>query len=282
MLAALVNKRLVNAINTDSGTIGECPHCGKSVRARCGELNDEHWSHINSECPYITEKDNKWHTDWKYKFEKGGCIKEKKFDNFIADAYNPKTNTIIEFQHSSITPQEIRDRCNYYKNTNKNIKWIFDYTEKYKRQHIKLTEKIGDNNSFYYNFKISYQKKSYIQGVSYHTFEESIKLSVPIYLNIIHNYDAKNYTQLRVTKDFDEYKTDMYNNNRYRNYLDNLNNSLYKFGDSELRTDERIHTIFNDKKVLAEIKYDVSNDVLLEVKKIYEKGKYGWGYLVFI
>lgn len=276
MLKALVNNKTIYAINANYGTIGKCPHCEKLVRARCGEINDEHWSHIDSECSYITEKDNEWHIAWKNKSEKKGYETEKRFDKYIADTYNSKTNTITEFQHSSITPQEIRDRCNYYKNTNKNIKWIFDYTEKYKRQHIKLTEKIGDgNNEFYYNFKISYQKKSYIEGVSYHTFEESIKLSVPIYLNIIHNYDTKNHTQLRVNKDFDEYKSDMYNNDRYKNYLDNLNNSIYK-------SDNSISMTFNSDEVLAELKYDVTKDVLLEIRRIHEKGEYGWGYLLFV
>lgn len=273
MLKALVNKELVNAKNVESGTIGKCPFCENDVRARCGEININHWAHIDNECTYISEADNEWHTAWKNKSEKKGYETEKEFGKFIADAYNPKTNTVTEFQHSSITPQEIRDRCNHYKNMNVNIKWVFDYTDKYKKQHIKLIEKIGDDNVLYYTFKISYQKRGYIQGVSYHTFDESLKLSVPVYLNIIHNYDDKNYTQLRVNKNFDEYRNDMYNNSRYKNYIDNLNNSIYNFGDK---------VTFNDNDVLAEIKYDINRDVLLEVRTIYEKGKRGWGNLLFV
>ena len=113
MMKAIVNKEIMYAINAKSGTIGECPHCGKSVRARCGEINIEHWAHINNECPYITERDTKWHIGWKNKFEKKGYETEKRFDNFIADAFDSKTNTVIEFQHSQIVSQKIRDRCNY-------------------------------------------------------------------------------------------------------------------------------------------------------------------------
>lgn len=122
MIKALVNKEILYAVDSESGTLGECPHCGKPVRARCGEINIEHWAHIDDECSYITEKDTEWHVAWKNKFKKKGYMIEERFNNFIADAYNPKTNTIVEFQHSSITPQEIKDRCNYYKSIDKNIK----------------------------------------------------------------------------------------------------------------------------------------------------------------
>ncbi len=275
MIKALVNKKIVYAINAESGMIGECPHCGNPVRARCGEINVEHWAHIDNECPYITEKDTKWHIAWKSKFEKKGYETEKRFGNFIADAFNSKTNTILEFQHSSMTPQEIRNRCNYYKNINKNIKWIFDFTEKYKKAHIELTEKYKDNeDGFYYNFKINWQRKRIIEGVTRIT-EKTTKPSVPIYFNLIYNYDIKNYAQLRVIKNFDEYKSEMYSN-RYRNYCGNLNDSMYKIDIDETSTTH------NCDNVLAEISYNVNDAVLLNPQKISRNGTYGWGYLIFL
>ena len=261
MIKALVNKEIMYAVDAKSGLVGECPHCGKLVRARCGEINVEHWAHIEDECPYITEIDTEWHVAWKNKFKKKEYIIEKRFDNFIADAYDPKTNIIVEFQHSSITPQEIVDKCNYYRSINKNIKWIFDYTDKYKRQHIILTEIVkNDNSGFYYKFKINWQKKSYIKGIS----NEIDGLKIPVYFNIIYNYDIKNHVQLRVTKNIEEYKNDMYNNSRYRRYLEIYNYSM------------------NFDNVLAELDYDVNTAVLVKPEKVHENGKYGWGYLTFI
>lgn len=196
MLKALVNNKIVYALNADSGTIGECPHCGKSVRARCGEINEEHWSHINNECPYITERDNEWHAAWKNKFEKEGCVTEQKFGNFIADAYNLKTNTVTEFQHSLITSQDIRNRCNYYKSINMNIKWIFDYTNKYMNNDIKINKKQSDyNNDFYYTFEVKWQKKNYIYGI----FDGLGKYpNVPTYFNIIFNHNINKCFPLKI------------------------------------------------------------------------------------
>ena len=257
MIKALVNKKIIYAIKADSGMIGECPHCGKPVRARCGKINVEHWAHIDSECPYITERDTKWHVAWKNKFEKKGYETEKRFGNFVADAFDSKTNTVIEFQHSQITAQEIRDRCNYYKSININIKWIFDYTNKYMNNDVKINKKLSSyNNDFYYTFEMKWQKKNYIYGI----LDDLSKYpNVPIYFNIIFNYDINKYFPLKIFEFVD-------------------------IKDVDIDNDDVIEQIFSQRlqKIVSEIKYDKIETVLLKVKTLREKGKRGSCEIVFI
>lgn len=257
MIKALVNEKILYAINAESGMIGECPHCGKPVRARCGEINIEHWAHINCECPYITERDTKWHVAWKNKIEKKGYETEKRFGNFISDAFDSKTNTVIEFQHSQITPQEIRNRCDYYKSINKNIKWIFDYTDKYLNNDVKINKKLSNySNGFYYTFEVRCQKKSYIYGI----LDDLNKYpNVPIYFNIIFNHNIGNCYPLKIIEEVDIKDVDTDNNNV-------------------------IEQIFSQRlqKIVSEIKYDKIETVLLKVKTLHEEGKRGSCEILFV
>lgn len=250
MMKAIVNKEIMYATKANSGMIGECPHCGKPVRAKCGEINVEHWSHINSECSYITERDTEWHIAWKNKFENKGYETEKRFGNFIADSFDSKTNTVIEFQHSQMASQKIRDRCNYYKNTNKNIKWIFDYTDKFKNDDItiKLKNK-GDN--FYYTFEVKWQKKEYIRG----TCDGKYPI-IPIYFNTIYNHDINDSVPLSVI-----------------NCTENTDiKTVYV---------ENIPLQIESEKYLS-VNYDKNKVMLLKVNTIYDDGKYGSCELIFI
>lgn len=251
MSKALVNNEIKDIISAKSGEIGECLVCKKPVIAKCGKINKIHWAHIGNECLYDIESHNEWHISWKNFFEKMGCVTEKKFDNFIADAYNPKTNTIIEYQHSTITSQEIIDRCKHHKNENRNIKWIFDYTNKYKNGHIEIRLK-NKGNYLYYTFTIKWQRKDYIYGI----FDKEIEhLNVPTYFNIIHNYDTNNYVPLEIVN-----CTDIDIENTY------IEDILVNVG----------------SKKFLEVNYNKNKSVLLKVKTLYEEGKYGSCEIIFI
>jgi len=200
---AFVNGKVKYAKDAESGEIGNCYYeCGKPVRARCGEINEEHWSHIEGDSIYDIETHNEWHKSYKELHKNNGYEIEKRFGNFIADAYNSRTNTVTEYQHSEMPSQEFRNRNKHHKNEGRNIKWILDYTEQYKNNRVKLTQKIKNNGEKYYSFGIKWQTQSFIEGLF--TFNDKFNEdkgipNVPTYFNIINNYI--NISKLEIFKE---------------------------------------------------------------------------------
>jgi competence CoiA-like predicted nuclease len=119
------------------GSSAVCSCCGTPVRPKCGVINVWHWAHVTRTVDFCEMKpETDWHLWWKSMFPKemvevpinrGKVVK-------IADVYLPKTKTVIEFQHSSISPEEIQFRESHYGN----MLWVFDCTEQYEAGNIDL------------------------------------------------------------------------------------------------------------------------------------------------
>lgn len=106
------------------GTKGVCPFCGSGVIAKCGEINIWHWAHErSSECDMWSEGETEWHLEWKSNFLANYAEIQiiKQDQKHIADICFPN-GVVIEFQHSPISVQEIRERENFYKK----MIWVFD------------------------------------------------------------------------------------------------------------------------------------------------------------
>lgn len=102
-----------------------CPGCGSEVIAKCGEVKIRHWAHKGERnCDHWWEPETPWHRDWKNKFPEEmreiRCVADSG-EVHIADIKNP-AGLVIEFQHSSITPEERRSREAYYRN----MVWVVD------------------------------------------------------------------------------------------------------------------------------------------------------------
>lgn len=117
MLYAFIagNKQLAKPELRESGAL--CPHCRVPVVAKCGEIKIAHWAHPASlSCEH--ESETQWHLDWKSRFP-AECVEisvgSNRADVLIGD-------WAFEFQHSSITPAEIRERQQAYGK----IAWVFD------------------------------------------------------------------------------------------------------------------------------------------------------------
>lgn len=106
-------------------TQAECPHCHQKVISKCGSIRIWHWSH-ESKCIYHTESETDWHLQWKKIAIKNKCEIEVGYEErkHIADAVI--RGKVIEFQHSSITSEEIISRSIFYNN----VDWVFDYRGK--------------------------------------------------------------------------------------------------------------------------------------------------------
>lgn len=107
---------------------GQCPRCGGEMIAKCGRVKVWHWSHKGQPpCDPWWESETEWHREWKRKFPLE-CQEIVAHDlatgeMHIADVKTPK-GLVIEFQHSPISPEEIRAREAFYGE----MIWIVDGT----------------------------------------------------------------------------------------------------------------------------------------------------------
>lgn len=124
-----------------------CPECLNEVRPKRGEINVWHWAHVVKECSYAWKLETAWHVGWKSKFKPEFC--EIKIFNHRADVRLPN-GVVIEFQNSSISPEEIRDREACYKN----LIWVINAEEFAKNFNFK--EKEG-----YWTFSWAWARKTF-------------------------------------------------------------------------------------------------------------------------
>lgn len=130
MLWGIKNGEKIQATPKERAT---CELCGKEVIAKCGEIKVWHFAHKQDfECDSFGEQETEWHREWKNYFPKeqqeviiehpiffeDGCTFPKKHRADI----QTKESLIIELQNSPISPQEIKEREEFYGN----MVWILN------------------------------------------------------------------------------------------------------------------------------------------------------------
>jgi competence CoiA-like predicted nuclease len=121
------NDKLNNKITASPGLVGFCSGCNEQLIPKCGEINVHHWSHKqNSDCDTWHEPETKWHLNWKAIFPSDWCENIVRRGEIFhrADVLTDK-GMVIEFQHSPISTEEIRERQAFYGN----MIWLFDTRE---------------------------------------------------------------------------------------------------------------------------------------------------------
>jgi len=149
---------------------GFCVACGKPMIAKCGNINIHHWSHYSNSdhCDY--ENETQWHLWWKSLLpdENIEVMVERNGVRKITDA-RLNNGIHVEFQHSPISSQEIKERESHYMN----MIWIFDCIEAYQEDRLNLRLSIKKNSTENYrSFRWKHAKKS----ISYCT--------KPVYLDL--------------------------------------------------------------------------------------------------
>lgn len=117
-----------NKTEATKGGKGTCPGCGSELIAKCGTVKVNHWAHKNTHsCDLWWENETEWHRSWKNNFLKDWqeihLPDEQTGERHIADI-RTDYGLVIEFQHSSIDPQERSVRENFYKT----MVWVVDGT----------------------------------------------------------------------------------------------------------------------------------------------------------
>jgi len=107
------------------GGRGVCHTCGGAVIAKCGQIKVHHWAHeSNEDCDTWSEHVGPWHLSWQ------NIVQDEYVEVSIAahraDIQN-SVGTVIELQHSPISPDEIACREEFYDD----MVWVFDATERF-------------------------------------------------------------------------------------------------------------------------------------------------------
>lgn len=151
MLWAIKEGERIKAIPNDKAL---CPLCKKEVISKCGKIKIWHWSHRKDyECDSFSEPETEWHFSWKKLFPKEN--QEVNIENHRADIRTNK-GIILELQNSSISPEEIMKREEFYKN----LIWIINGKTIGKHiEFFKLKFKWKWHQSFYFARKPIYVDK---------------------------------------------------------------------------------------------------------------------------
>ena len=114
-------------VEATPGGAAVCQCCGSEVIAKCGQKKIWHWAHKSkANCDHWWEPETQWHRDWKDKFPKEWqevVHFAPNGEKHIADVRTP-SGLVIEFQHSSISPEEQKAREDFYGD----MLWIVDGT----------------------------------------------------------------------------------------------------------------------------------------------------------
>ena len=98
-------------VKAQPGLNGFCNVCNEKLIPKCGLIKIWHWAHkMNKDCDNWYEPETDWHINWKNEFP-------KEQQEFVIGKHRAdiKTNLkVIELQNSSISPEEINERENFY------------------------------------------------------------------------------------------------------------------------------------------------------------------------
>lgn len=124
------NHNIIPIENATRGNHYFCPTCGEHliVKAENSLAVHKHFAHRKgTQCTDDWNYDmSEWHRAWQAKFpiECREVVKEKDGVKHRADVLI--NQTVIEFQHSPITSEEIAKRNDFYRSLGYQVVWVFD------------------------------------------------------------------------------------------------------------------------------------------------------------
>lgn len=251
-------------IAASPNAIALCPVCKQEVISKCGIIKEWHWSHKSvQDCDNWSEPESEWHLKWKNYFPKEN--QEVIIDNHRADIKN-KDGLIIELQNSLISPDNIYDREEFYKN----MIWLLN--GKTLAKNIEIRKK-----SCYFTFIWKSPPKSWFHSNKniYIDMENKLK---EIEETIYDCYERINLIFKKLTNLIGKNPNDYFKQkNTYSWY-------------EELEEDKRIEAISTYKEWIElskqinnlEKERDIFNsNTIFLIKKLYKNIPCsGWGYLI--
>lgn len=146
--------------------VGSCPLCDSQVIAKCGSMVVWHWAHASlADCDLWSEGETDWHAAWKSRFSRTEeTITRQIGDSVVkhrADAVTSR-GRVIEFQHSSISAEEIRERERFYGD----MIWVIDGCEAFESNRIGLDLRKPHDGGEYVRFRWKSRKRSFDSACS--------------------------------------------------------------------------------------------------------------------
>lgn len=126
--------------NTHVNQVYFCPVCGEKMILKKGEIKRHHFAHQpNSQCSDHWHYDmSEWHQRWQSLFPLNTreIVKEKNGVKHRADVLLEDKKIVLEFQHSSLSPEEFEDRNEFYTSLGYKVIWIFDLVDQFDAKEI--------------------------------------------------------------------------------------------------------------------------------------------------
>lgn len=141
-----------------------CPACGDSLIAKMGEVYTHHWSHTSIEnCDQWYQPMTSWHSRWQDMFpsEWQEVVIKKNGVWHIADIKLPN-GTVIEMQHSPISPQDVRARNSFYGD----VIWILDGRKRWNDVYYTLGHDTRRSYPEYFSLFFHYPNRNISQFLS--------------------------------------------------------------------------------------------------------------------
>ena len=129
-----------------------CPLCKSGVVGKCGKIKIWHWAHKdNKDCDNWGGRETEWHLNWKNEFPQDS--QEVIIGNHRADV--KIKDIVIEFQNTSISLDDIKNRENYYGK----MKWILNSAVF--AQNLQMRDKNG-----FKSFRWKWPPKTWLNAIS--------------------------------------------------------------------------------------------------------------------
>ncbi len=196
-----------NRVNAEDGEFANCvcPACKNPVRQRRGDTNRHHFAHIRKDlsCPFEYNKDyinmSEWHRRMQNYFPKENreriFVDKKTGEKHIADVYLDESNTVLEFQYSSLRQQEFLDRTRFHLGEGRRMVWLFYESSKNtdeEKTNYKNGKLVKAHNSFAQgpykdkSFKWLYRRKYVEEGPPVYQADYSICLYTGVEGDVFH------------------------------------------------------------------------------------------------
>lgn len=139
------NNERVDINNVVSGKTYYCPVCREQLLIRKGQIRKHHFAHLKeNECTDSWKHDmTEWHLNWQecFPIENREIVMRSEDEIHRTDIFTGET--VIEFQHSPMSPEEFKERNEFYNDLGYKVIWVFDLTDEYSKGRIRCDEICG-------------------------------------------------------------------------------------------------------------------------------------------
>lgn len=144
------NDNRIHIDDTQSNNEYYCPYCGAPVITKKGDVRQHHFAHKVSHACRDTWESNRsydispWHNEWQSCFPKDNQELKLSLGETVHRADVVIDYTVVEFQHSILSPDNFDDRNNFYLNLGYKVVWLFDLSDLFENGQLSFEKENSD------------------------------------------------------------------------------------------------------------------------------------------